>query len=374
MPNATRPVKTLIVMDSFRRGGSERQAVELAKRLDRRRFAPMIACFQKTGPLLSEVGHIDVHDLPLAGFLSRAAWYAAKKFTSLVHRESVEIVQCFDFYSNIFAIPLARLVGVPMILAARRDEAAVRTKWQHRAELLMYRLASGVIANAGGIKEQLVVRDHVEADRVWVIHNGIDLDRFDQLMHQGRVTTSSDDGRRLAVIANLRPEKGHLVLLDAIARLINRFPLLQVFIAGNGPMKDAITTRIGKLNLSRNVMMTGEIDNVPAFLAGVDVVVLPSLKNEGFPNAVMEAMAAGKAVVATDTGGTGELVVDGLTGLIVRPNDVSGLADRLTTLCADPERVKKMGEAGRRRIEERFTVSQMTSRFESLYEELLTRG
>jgi L-malate glycosyltransferase len=370
-------IKVLIFINSFRAGGSERQALEVIKRLDRARFDPIVACFKKEGPLLSELP-IDIgkiHTFPLESFFSWSAFKQGKEFSKLIRQGGIQIIQCFDFYSNLFAIPWGRISGVPIILGARRDEASMRTTGQHRAELFVYRLATVVIANAESIKDQLMVRDKLISDKVWVIQNGLDLDRFDgHRRHSLDSRREKSVGPSIVVVANLRPEKGHFVLLEACRHLAERFSTLKVFIVGNGSMKESIAQWISELKLMHCVEMTGELKNVPAFLLEVaDIAVLPSLKNEGFPNSVMEAMAASLPVVATDTGGTSELVSEGLTGYLVPAGDPQALQDRLEKLCADPELRKKMGEAGRQRIIDRFTADRMVRRFESLYEILLKR-
>jgi glycosyltransferase involved in cell wall biosynthesis len=369
-----RRIKVLIFINSFRAGGSERQALEVIRRLDRTRYEPFVACFQKEGPLLSELpADIGViHTFPLQSFFSWASFKQGMAFSKLIQQAGIQIIQCFDFYSNLFAVPWGRISGIPIILGARRDEASMRTPGQHRTELLVYKLANGVIANAENIKDQLVVRDKVISDKVWVIQNGLDLDRFDgRRQHSLDSRKEKGAGPSVAVVANLRPEKGHLVLLEACRHLADRFSTLKVFIVGNGPIKELIAQRISELKLTHCVEMTGELKNVPAFFEVADIAVLPSLKNEGFPNSVMEAMAASLPVVATDTGGTGELVIDGLTGYLVPAGDPEALQNRLGKLCADPELRNKMGEAGRQRIIERFTADRMVRRFESLYEVLL---
>src|SRR6266568_8239988 len=174
-------IRVLVFTNSFRIGGSERQAVELGKRLDRSMFDVVIACFRQDGPLAQELGGAGtVEAFPVNGFLSKSGLRQAYRFFRLLRRARIQVVQCFDFYSNVFAIPLARLAGVPLILASRRDEANMRTLAQQRAELCSYYLATGVVANAEAIKDQLVRRDKVSSEKVWVIHNGLDLDRFDR--------------------------------------------------------------------------------------------------------------------------------------------------------------------------------------------------
>ena len=119
------------------------------------------------------------------------------------------------------------------------------------------------------------------------------------------------------------------------------------------------------------VEMRGAVRDIPGLFRSVDIAVLSSLLNEGFPNSVMEAMGASIPVVATDTGGTRELVMDGYTGFVVQPGDAEAMAERINKLCVDQERRRKMGEAGHSRIVEGFTVEKMAKRFETLYLSLL---
>jgi hypothetical protein len=153
-------IRVLIFVNSFRIGGSERQAVELFRRLDRSRFEPILACFQKDGPLSEELpdGLHGVESFPLSGFFNSNALRQATKLYHLCRARQIQVVQCFNYYSNVFAIPIARLARVPVILGCRREEAVMRTATHQLAERWSYRLATGVIANAEAINEQVVVR------------------------------------------------------------------------------------------------------------------------------------------------------------------------------------------------------------------------
>ena len=368
------PIRVLIFTNSFLVGGSERQAVELARSLNRTKFDVMLACFQKNGHLLGELpSDLPCPDVyPLKGFLSASCVHQSVRFLRFLRGIRPHVVQCFDFYSNVFAIPIARFAGVPVIVGARRN-GVLKTPGQLLVQRWCYRLASGVVANAGAIKEILVNDEGLQPRRVWVIHNGVDLSRFDSSQRP----SSADSGRswcdlRIGVVANLRPEKGHLVFLHAAQHLAGLYPSARFIIAGDGPMKGLIASRIRELSLSKRVQLLGFVRDIPSFLRNLDIVVLPS-SSEAFPNAVQEAMAASLPVVATDTGGTRELVIDGETGFLVSPNDSSALADCIGRLCSDREMCLKMGEAGRRRVAEQFTADRMARRFEDLYLELLTR-
>ena len=136
-------------------------------------------------------------------------------------------------------------------------------------------------------------------------------------------------------------------------------------------MKDEIKSQISSMSLDKQVEMVGAVRNIPAFFRSIDIAVLPSLRNEGFPNSIMEAMASSLPVVASDSGGTRELIVDGETGFIVQPGIARSLADRLGQLCADRELRVKMGEAGRSRVMAQFTADKMAEKFGALYRRLM---
>lgn len=376
-PSQEDRLRVLIFTNSFRLGGSERQAVELVRHLDRSRFELTLACFRDEGALAQDLPTDIRHRwaFPLRAFWKPGTLRQAVRFLSLLRERRIQVVQCFDFYSNVFAIPLAQLAGAPIVIGCRRHEGTVRTLAQRRVELWSYRYADAIVANGERIQQQLIRRDGVRPDRVAVIYNGIDMARFDGVTAPSPALTSADErGPRIAVLANLRPEKGHFVFLAAAERVSQRFPEARFVIAGDGPEHERIAARIAGTLIAPRVRMIGAVHDVPGFLRSVDVVAVPSVTNEGFPNAAMEAMAAAKPVVATDTGSTGELIVDGVTGYLVRPGDAVQLADRLTDLCAAPSTRRAMGQRGRERVAAGFTAQRMADSFGALFETLLRRG
>jgi glycosyltransferase involved in cell wall biosynthesis len=366
-------IPILIFVNSFRLGGSERQAVELIKRLDRSRFSVVVACFQREGPLVDELPRdiIALEEFRLSSFANWATCRHAGRFVALLRRTGIKIVQCFDFYSNVFAIPFARLAGVPIILGSRRDQKVMRTWKQQKVDQWCLSLATGVVANSAAAKNQLVKDEGIRPERTWVIHNGLDLDCFDAPERSSR----NDEEIRIGIVANLRPEKGHLVFLDAVYIFSQSYSKVRFVIAGDGSMRGKIEARIRELGIKDQVELTGVVKNVSAFLRSGNLdILVNSSDSESLPNAVMEAMAASLPVVATDVGGTNELVVDGQTGYLIKAGDSRGLADRLALLCNDPERSRKMGRAGRNRVSQQFTVFKMARNFENLYMDLVSRS
>ncbi len=368
-------LRVLVFANSFRRGGSERQALELFRNLDRSKYDARLATASTDGPLRALLPcHVeDVQVYPLVSFKDASFVRSAVRFYRYLRREQIDVVQCFDFYSNLFAIPVARMAQVPIVLGARREESTVKTSMQRRIQRWVYRLASGVVANASSIRDLLIKDEQLPPASVWAIPNGLDLEVFDAAVAQSRYQRS-EKLVHFAVVANLRPEKGHGIFIEAVARIAPQQPHVRFLIAGEGPMRGMIEEAISRFRLEQTVELVGEVQDVPSFLASIDGVVLPSITNEGFPNAVMEAMAASLPVVATDSGGTRDLVVEGETGFVVPTNNVGVLASKIEILCQDEELRRKMGEAGRWRIATCFTTRHMARQYEALYEMLRAKS
>src|SRR5262249_39410921 len=177
-------------------------------------------------------------------------------------------------------------------------------------------------------------------------------------------STSSLGPRRVGLVANLRPVKGVDVFVDAAARIARADPEVTFAVAGDGESRPALERRIEKLGLGARFTLAGCVRDIPAFLAGLDVSVLCS-RAEGMPNAVLEYMAAGRAIVATAVGGTVELIQDGVTGLLVPPEDAEALAGAITHLLRKPELAGRLAAAARRRAREHYSRAAMVRRFEA---------
>jgi glycosyltransferase involved in cell wall biosynthesis len=228
-----------------------------------------------------------------------------------------------------------------------------------------------VIANSEAVRRHAVHAEGIASERVVIIPNGVDLQRFGGGPDPSlRASLGLDAGAPLVgVTANLLDYKGHGYFLDAWRSVRRADPRAQALLIGDGPLREELEGRIRALDLGGSVRLLGSRPDVPALLALVDLVAHPSLE-EGFPNAVLEAMAAGKPVVATAVGGTPEAVVHGETGLLVPARDSGALAEAMTRVLACPAEARALGEAGRRRVAERFGLAAMVRRHEALYERL----
>jgi L-malate glycosyltransferase len=354
------PVDVALLLTSFAIGGTERQMVELARRLDPSRFRVHVACFHQRGGLLDDMpSRIPIREFPVRGFANLAAVGQLLAFASWCRSIDAAIVHTCDLYANIFGLPGAALAGVPVRIANRREIlTGDKSPAKLRAQRLAYRAAHAVVANSSAARDQLE-REGVPADRLRLIANGLDAARFAPATPRPHI-------RRIVMVANLRPEKGQDTLLAAAPRILERYPDASFTFVGEGPRRGALETLTRALGVTERVRFLGESRDVAPILAGHDLFVLPS-RSEAFPNALIEAMATALPVVATDVGGIPEVVRPGINGRLVPPDDAGALADAVLGLMDDPAAAAALGRAARADILRHYTIDRMVERFEQLY-------
>lgn len=332
---------------------------ELVRRLDHTRFNVQVACFHREGAWLPRVQEtVAVTEFPIRGFARPATVRQAGAFARWCRRNRIQIVQSCDLYANVFALPAAALAGVPVRVGSRRELNPDKTGAQIALQRQAYRCAHAVVANSSAARRQLE-QEGVPAARIHVIPNGVTVARFEP-------TTGMRPVRRILTVANLRREKAHDVLLRVAAQLAPAHPQLHFVIAGGGPREAELRALSSSLGVDGHVEFLGHVENVPALLAQADAFVLPSL-SEAFPNAAMEAMAAGLPVIASAVGGLLDLVDHGRNGLLAPPGDAGAFAAAIASLVTDPALAARLGSAARDDIISRYSFDRMVRSFEDLY-------
>jgi glycosyltransferase involved in cell wall biosynthesis len=352
-------VTVAFFLTSFHPGGTERQMVELARRLDPARFRVHFACFHREGAWLPRAAERadSIAEFPLRGFAHPSAAEAALRFARWCRAERLAVLQTCDLYANTFGLPAAAVAGVPVRVGSRREINPDKTPAQIRLQALAFRAAHSIVANSSTAARALEA-EGVPRERIEIIRNGLDPGAFTPRVFDGAPRT-------LLVVANLRPEKAHDVLFRATADLVTRHPRLRLRVVGDGPARAALEALARSLRLDRVVEFLGHREDVPAIAADSDIFVLPS-RSEASPNAVIEAMAAGLPIVATDVGGIPELVDHERNGLLVPPDRPAALAAAVERLVTAPDLAARLGAEGRRRAE-RHSFDRMAASFERLY-------
>lgn len=376
-PPPSRRIRVVFCIDNMGIGGTELNAVRTAERLDRSRFELSVVCLQKDGPLLAryERNEIPVLSLALGSLHGIAVLRQGRRLKRYLSSEQVDIVHSHDVYNNIFSTFWARAARRPAVIASRRwlddvPRASLRT-----ANRYAYRLAHRVVANSETIGELLVDREGVSAERVTIIPNFVDESAFtppkDAELRALRAELGvPSDATIVGCVAGLRPVKGHRTVIEAMALLRARWPALALVLIGDGPERERLEALTRQLDLTDVVHFVGARSNEPNPNYLFDISVLAS-RSEAFPNSIVEALAAGRPVVATRVGGIPDAVIDGENGLLVSPDDPAPLAAAIDDMVRNPERRAAMGRAGQQAARARFHVDRVIPQLESMYTQML---
>lgn len=370
-----RAPRVLHLIQRFYVGGAERQFIERL-RAHPEGFVPVVGCLEVSGGNLGDfraLGFGDPVVFPTRGSLSSPnTVLQVARMAALIRRRRVRIVHATDFVTNFLGLLAARAAGARMIVS-RVDMGHERPGFgplRRRVEKLVSRHADVVCANAAAVAQLCIDEEGCSPERVSIVRNGIDLQRFDELASrppQGPIPTG---GPIVAVVANLWPVKDHRTLLDAAALLHRRFPDVRFALVGDGSERPALLRRVEELGLRETVHLLGTRYDVPAVLARAAAFCLPS-QAEGLSNAIMEAMAARLPVVATRAGGNAELVADGGTGFVVPVGDAAAMADRLARVLSDTQNAREMGRRGREFAERELSLERKKAAYRDLYWRLL---
>jgi len=352
------PLPIALFVDRYIPGGTQRQLIELLRRIDRSRFQIYPVCFHDDGPWTGRVSELGdaITRFPIYGFRRPATARQLFSFARWCRQKNIAVLHSWEIYSNVFALPGAALARVPLRIGSRRGlggPPAVR-----RLQALACRAAHRMVANSRAAADQLV-SEGIADERIDVVPNGIDLSLFPERLEWARP-------RKITMVACLREGKRIDVLVAAAPQIIARYPDVEFEIVGDGPCREQLIAQAEAAGVRSHVRFMGHRDDVPAILSASDLFVLPS-ESEASPNVVLEAMAAGLPVVASRVGGIPELVADGITGHLIPPGDPQSLASAILDLLDRPDRAAAFGQAGRMRTAREYSFDRMVRQFETLY-------
>ncbi len=383
VPDATadQRVRLLKFVAAFGSGGTERQFTNLALGLDRTRFDLQFGCLRSWGQLKDEIDAADiaVAEYPIRSFYQPASYVQQLRFARDLRRAGVHIVHAYNFYANVFAVPAARLAGVPVVIASIRDMGVYLDAAQRHVQRMACQLADRILVNADAVKRWLV-SDGYDEDKIVVIGNGIDLRQFSVTMPQAdlRGDLGMAPGTPVVLlVSRLVPRKGVEHFLDAAARIVPQMPHVRfVIVGGQGPdttYRAAMERYAARVGVARHVVFTGPRRDIPSLMAQATVSVLPSL-SEGLSNVLLESMAVGAPVVATRVGGVPEVIEDGVSGLLVPPGHPVALAGAIRRVLEQPGLAARLGATGQQLVLARFSLDRMVSATQQQYASLLERA
>ncbi len=367
VPEDRGPLRVMFVHTEMVVGGAETLLAELLRRMDRERFLPELCCLKR----LAELGELLADEVPTHSGLLKNKYDVAvlRRLTRLLRERRIDaVVTVGTGGDRMFWGRLAAWrAGLPVILSALH--ATGYPVQVERLNRVLTPITDGFIGCARSHSEFLVDGERCPRDKVFTILNGVDEDRFrprDKVAMRARLDLPRE-APVAGIVAALRPEKQHVLLIEAMAKVVEKLPEAILVVVGDGIERGAIEARIGERGLTKNVRMLGTRHDVPKILAALDLKVLSS-KMEANPASTLEAAACGLPVVAPNVGSLAETVQDGKTGILCQPNDSTAIADAMVRLLSDPCTARAMGEAGRMLVCRQFSVEGMVRGYERLIE------
>ena len=354
-------------------GGAETLLVNLIRRFDRGRILPEVCCLKYPGPL----GEVIAREVPMHSHLLAGKYdlRVLPRLTRLLQRRRIDAVVTVGAGDRMFWGRLAaRAAGVPVILTALHS-----TGWPDtigRLNRLLTPITDGFIGVANPHGRYLREVEGFPSDKVFVIPNGVDVERFAPRAADPQLRRAiglPPDAPVAGIVAALRPEKDHELFLRVAAAVRGQLPDARFLIIGDGERREALESLTAELGLNESVHFLGNRSDIPEVLALMDVVVLTS-KMEASPVTILEAMACGKPFVAPRVGSIPETIADGHTGYLAPPGDAAALTRGIVRLLADRPLAAQFGQAARQHVEGKYSLEQMVIGYQDLIERLYTQS
>jgi glycosyltransferase involved in cell wall biosynthesis len=370
--NGRRPLRIAHVIETLGTGGAERLVADVVRRLDRARFESRVFPLDEPLDLRGEIESGGVEVDPIRVAPRRRPVACLRALARALRRFGPDVVHTHLYYGNVMGRIAARLAGgAPVVTTLHNPDYTFEARRTplFRARKLLDRWTgarnAALVAVSRAVAEDF--RRHMGWPNIRVVPNGVDLRSFAPGGDTRAAAEWPSPGLRLLSVGRLHRQKGHRVLLDAMARARSTGATLSLLVAGEGAERGPLEAQAAGPGLHGHVRFAGRRDVRP-LLAAADVFVFPSLY-EAVGIALLEAMACALPVVASRTGGIPEVVEDGVSGVLVAPGDADDLARALAELERDPERRRRLGVAARRRAEA-FDVGATVGALEAIYEEV----
>jgi glycosyltransferase involved in cell wall biosynthesis len=304
--------------------------------------------------------------LPCEGQIDRSAIARIRK---LAVESQIDIVHAHGFKADIYAYFALRNRGVSLVSTCHTwyDNDPVVTLYG-KLDRFILRSYAAVVAVSDEVRDRLI-QSGVGADKVRIIKNGIDVQRFGKAAPSLRSYDGQLDGPIVGLVGRLSREKGIEVFLQAASRVVEEIPDARFVVVGEGPEREHLDSLIDELKLRKNAELLGRRDDMPSVYTSFDIMVSSS-HQEGLPMVVLEGMASGLPLVATSVGDVPRVIEKGVSGVLVSPGDSDSLAANVASLLRDPVERRRIGGAARRRIEEEFSTERMTSDYLDVYRKI----
>jgi glycosyltransferase involved in cell wall biosynthesis len=367
----------LLAVTALSEGGCERDAARIAIGLDRQYFEPHIAVFRPGGYRTREVeaAGIPIVTLPVRSFMNASAIEGARVMGRYVREHGIKLLHSFDIPLNIFAAPVARWYGVPVVITSQLSHREMSPKSHRSALVLADRLSDRIVVNSKAVGESLRRRQRLAAERLYLCYNGVDPAHFSPGSGV-RPEGFREDDLVVGSVCVMRPEKRMDWLLRTFARVVTGIgkgpngPRIRLLLVGSGPELPALKELRDSLGLGNVCHFEPGRPDVADWMRGMDIFVNSS-ETESFPNALLEAMACGCCVIGSSAGGIPELISHGEDGLVFDRTNEADLEEKLMSAVRDAELRERLRGNAVHTAHERFSMTVNVKRTEALYRQLL---
>ena len=365
-------IKIIYIVDFLRtiNAGTENQLSHLLRHLPGLGYSVTLISLQDSPFIISEAGYlfpdVMIQSLGVKSDISKSLPLIIKLYR-ILKKEKPDIVHTFFPASNSIGILLARFAGIKTLISSRRDMGFNLSPMDVLKLRAANRFVSGVIANSNAVRKRAAHMEKIKSEKISVIYNGLDIETF------GNKTGAKGNKKEciVAIVANLNREVKRVDLFVKACAIVHKeHPEVKYQVIGDGHLRESLEKLSSDLGLSSVMEFMGRRPDVAQLLEKVTVGVISS-DSEGLSNAIMEYMAMGLPVVATDVGGNAELVIDGTTGWIVPPDDDLKMAKAVIKTIRSPEKAEQMGQSGYEFIENNFSIQKMIEKTDHFYRKML---
>ncbi|MBD3386328.1 glycosyltransferase [candidate division KSB1 bacterium] len=362
-------------------GGTEMYLFRLVTHLNKNKFKAIICpLWPQDSKMIQNMRleNIQVKPVLITKLLSIKTLRQAHNLVNYIRKEKIDIIQTHHFAADLIGVLVGRWAGVSVIISGRRDMGFMENALHYYLlRRIMNLFTLKILTNASVMKQHIIKRERIAEKKTATIYNGVPLQAFNQRTDKivkCRQMRLRPDYLHIGITANIRPIKGLEYFLQAAGEIAYHYPGTEFLIIGGDATlnkklddyKQTLNQIISDYEIADRVHFLGRRSDIAEILSILDIYVCASL-SEGFSNSIIEAMAMGVPVIATNVGGNAEAVIDGKTGFIVSPRDAGAIAERAVQLLTDRKLAKRMSRAAKRRVVENFSVDRVVSQHEDLY-------
>jgi len=356
-------------------GGVQQQFLSLLKAYDRDVFNPIFCCLGPEEEISKEIERIDIETVAL----NRARYHRfspgiVRDLYRLMKQKNIHIVRTHRYRANLYGRLAALLSGVPVKIISLHDNYRKDLRLERRiVNKILLKATDKIVAVSESIRKDIIKYDGIDSSKILVIPNGIDTERFNPEgnfadIRKGFSIKESDIV--LGFVGRVVPAKGLEYLIDALPFLKKEFKNIKLLITGEGSTMERLKKKAKENNVHDSIIFTGKRRDIPDILSCTDIFVMPSVA-EGLPNALLEAMAMGKPIVATEVGGIPEVIKNRHSGFLVPPRNPEALATAIKDLISNEQLAAKMGQAARHIVLDNFSIWSIAQKWQTLYLSIL---